>query len=346
MPLQLSDVKRQIQDHLQEGLLLVVGTGVSIAEGIPGMGALASHLKAEIPATFTLSPDPGWQQVVAALDAGDHLEAAMGKATLQQATVDAIVAKTADLIRRHEEVVFERVLRDNKTLPFTVFVRHLFKAARQINLITPNYDRLVEFATEAAGIGLNSRIFGYLHGIPAPKRSADAHRESYYLGKNAAFRSTPCLCVHKPHGSLDWYEVNGQVVRCPTKIGKPPLIITPGSSKYRQSFQRAFDDQRAAGNRAATIATRLMFLGYGFNDDHLEQYLCPGLRLSKPSIIVTRDLSANARTIIRNSAQTAILALSAAPGADHKTVVTSSSGEELVIDEVLWNLDAFNKGVL
>ena len=45
MPLDLSVVKRQLQDHLQEGLLLVVGSGLSIAEGIPSMGQLAEHLK-------------------------------------------------------------------------------------------------------------------------------------------------------------------------------------------------------------------------------------------------------------------------------------------------------------
>ena len=37
MPLQLSEIKRKLQEHLQEGLLVVVGTGLSIAEGIPGM---------------------------------------------------------------------------------------------------------------------------------------------------------------------------------------------------------------------------------------------------------------------------------------------------------------------
>ena len=45
MALDLSEVKRQLQDHLQEGLLLIIGSGLSIAEGIPGMWPLAEHLK-------------------------------------------------------------------------------------------------------------------------------------------------------------------------------------------------------------------------------------------------------------------------------------------------------------
>ena len=92
------------------------------------------------------------------------------------------------------------------------------------------------------------------------------------------------------HGSLDWFEVGGKIVRCPIDPGEVPIIITPGATKYRQSFRWAFDDQRNAGNRAVSNATRLMFIGYiGFNDDHLEQYLCPNLTLTKPTVIVTKD---------------------------------------------------------
>ena len=346
MALELSDVKRQIQDHLQEGLLLIVGTGLSIAEGIPGMAPLAEHLKAEIPAKIAACPDPGWKQVLAALDAGDHLETAMGKVTLKATTVDAIVATTAALISTKEREVFERVLNGRKVLPFTVFVKHLFKAGPKFHLITPNYDRLIEFATEAAQIGVDSRFFGYLHGRSEPKRSADAHRESYINGRISAFRPCPSLCVHKPHGSLDWYEVDGKIVRCPVEIDKVPIIITPGASKYRESFRWAFDDQRAAGNRAATSATRLMFIGYGFNDDHLEQYHCPGFRLTKPSVIVTKDLSANALKVIQNSQGTDVKALCAVSNTDLRTRIVTSSGEELIVDECLWNLETFNKGII
>src|SRR5438132_11420907 len=122
MALEISELKRQIQDHLQEGLLLVVGTGLSTAEGIPGMGPLAEHLKTEIPTKLGHATDPAWNQVVAALDSGDNLEAAMGKATLQPMTVDAIVTTTAALISIAERKVFERVLAGTTVLPFTTFV--------------------------------------------------------------------------------------------------------------------------------------------------------------------------------------------------------------------------------
>lgn len=346
MALELSSVKRLLQDHLQEGLLLVVGTGLSIAEGIPGMKPLAERLKSVIPSRLALAPDPAWSDVARALDDGDNLEVAMSKAKLQSSTVDSIVEVTACFISDQERKVFERVLSGKRVLPFTTFLKHLFKAGKTFHLITPNYDRLIELAAEAADVGVDSRFFGYLYGRSDPKRSADCHRESYFIGRNARFRPLSCLCVHKPHGSLDWFEIDGRVVRSPICTGRTPIIITPGASKYRESFRWAFDDQRSSGNHSAANATRLMFIGYGFNDDHLEQYLCPGLRVAKPTIIVTKELSINARKVLENSNGVDVTALCTVSTTDLRTRIISSSGEELVADEPLWNLEGFNEGVL
>jgi len=107
LALELSHVKRTLQDHLQEGLLLIVGTGLSVAEGIPGMGPLGDHLKHVMPPKLAVAPDPAWNDVVAALDGGDNLESAMGKTTLKSSTVDAIVEATAIFILAKEREVFD-----------------------------------------------------------------------------------------------------------------------------------------------------------------------------------------------------------------------------------------------
>jgi len=309
------------------------------------MGRLAEHLKREIPSKLASTPDPAWGVVAAALDKGDNLEVAMGKADLLPTTVEIIVWETAQLISAKERDVFAKVLAGKRELPFTPFVKKLFKAGKKFHLITTNYDRLIEFAAEAAGVGVDSRFFGYLHGRSDSKRSADAHRESYISGKSSLFRGLPCLFVHKPHGSLDWFDVGGKIVRCPVEVGRAPVIITPGADKYQKSFRLAFDDQRNSGNRAASQANRLLFIGYGFNDDHLEQYLCPDLKLTKPTVIVTQTLSDNALKVIMNSKETEVIALCAAPGTGWTRVV-NQNGEELTVTEQLWNLEGFNKGVL
>jgi len=89
-----------------------------------------------------------------------------------------------------------------------------------------------------------------------------------------------------------------------------------------------------------------MFIGYGFNDDHLEQYLCPNLKLTKPTVIVAKQPSGNARKVIENSRGTDVLALSAVSETDTRTRIVNQDGEEIVVDEQLWNLEGFNQGVL
>jgi hypothetical protein len=89
-----------------------------------------------------------------------------------------------------------------------------------------------------------------------------------------------------------------------------------------------------------------MFMGYGFNDDHLEQYLCPNLTLTKPTVIMTKGLSGNAKKVIANSSGTQVIALSAVSETNLRTRISTSLGEELIVDEELWHLEGFNKGVI
>jgi hypothetical protein len=345
MAINISDIKKRLQEHLQEGLLIVVGTGLSIAEGLPGMIELASHLKKVVPTKLSIT-DPNWNKVVDNLDSGKDLENALSDINLLPSTIDIIIQETALLVSASEYNVFKDVISGKRTLPFTNFVKHLFKAGKKFHLITPNYDRLIELATEFAGIGIDTRFNGYLIGQMDPKRSADAHRESFISGRNKDFRPLPCLNVYKPHGSLDWYEFENKIIRSPVTINKLPIIITPGISKYRESFRRVIDDQRNAGNRAVTNAKRFLFIGYGFNDDHLEQYLCPNLQLIKPSVIITKKLTENAKKLISNNKNVDLITLTAHTTTESRTNISTPSGDELVVDEALWNLEGFLKGVI
>ena len=346
MALDADSMKRYVQDHLQEGLLLVVGSGLSAAEGIPGMYALSVHLKASVPTRLTGHNLTEWHSVEKELNSGFDLESAMLNVTLSETTVEVIVQETAKHIRDKERLVIQDVISGRKVLPFSQLASHLIKGSRRFHLITPNYDRLIELAIESSGIGVNTRFCGSIFGTADSRRAADAHREAYLSGRNASFRDMPHFCVHKPHGSLDWYELNGRVVRCLVPIDNTPVIITPGASKYRASFRWAFDDQRNAGNRAFANSTRLMFIGYGFNDDHLEQHICPGLVLKKPSVIVTKELTSNATKVIERSKDVLVVALSSVSDTDQRTRVFSSEGDDFIMDESLWNLSGFNKGII
>lgn len=70
-------LKRRLQNLFSDGLVAIIGSGLSCAEGLPGMGALASRLKDEVPRLIGGADGAAWAEVVARLDAGMGLEAAL-----------------------------------------------------------------------------------------------------------------------------------------------------------------------------------------------------------------------------------------------------------------------------
>ena len=45
----MDEIKRDLQRHFTDGLAIVVGSGLSCAEGLSGMGELAAHLDSVLP---------------------------------------------------------------------------------------------------------------------------------------------------------------------------------------------------------------------------------------------------------------------------------------------------------
>jgi hypothetical protein len=80
--MELGALKKRLQQHLGDGLVLVIGSGLSCAEGVPGMGPLGQHLVTHIPAS--LSPDDNtlWKQIYPLIES-DGLEAALLKCSGQ-----------------------------------------------------------------------------------------------------------------------------------------------------------------------------------------------------------------------------------------------------------------------
>jgi hypothetical protein len=49
----LHTIKIRLQEHLSDGLVTIVGSGLSCAEGLPGMGELATYLQQQVGGTLT-----------------------------------------------------------------------------------------------------------------------------------------------------------------------------------------------------------------------------------------------------------------------------------------------------
>lgn len=296
----LHNLKVRLQEHLSDGLVTIVGSGLSCAEGLPGMGELATHLQTKV-ATGLLGADATTWASASALFSSKGLEGALLAVPPTPALELAIAAATGQLIAEREREVVSEVFAGTRTLRLTRLLTHLVKPPTGLTIVTTNYDRLVEIAAEEAGIGADTMFVGRFAGQLNERESRMSFCRDVTIKPRrtaATFHYRQRALVCKPHGSLDWYMRAGRPV---FYAGDLPdavrLIITPGHNKFRNGYESPFDHHRSRANDAINHAGRFLVLGYGFNDDHLETHLLPSIKGGKPTLMLTRSLSNVARQL-------------------------------------------------
>src|SRR5262245_54102763 len=75
--MELAVLKKRVQTHLSDGLVPVVGSGLSVEGGIPGMPALASHLLAAVTPRVVASSRTLWTTISADLSGEKDLESTL-----------------------------------------------------------------------------------------------------------------------------------------------------------------------------------------------------------------------------------------------------------------------------
>lgn len=345
--MELHDVKVRLQEHLSDGLVTIVGSGLSCAEGLPGMGELGSYLLAEVGAGLEGADAVAWTSA-APLITSRGLEAALLAVPPTPALEAAISAATGKLIAERERAVVSEVFSGTRKLRLTRLLSHLVKPPTGLTIVTTNYDRLVEIAAEEADIGADTMFVGRFAG----QLNESESRMSFCRGvamkpRRAAtlqFRHRAIIC--KPHGSLDWYARNGRPVFYAGELtGMVRLIITPGHNKFRNGYESPFDHHRSRANEAIDRASRFLILGYGFNDDHLETHLSPSIKGGKPTLMLTRSLSAVARQLALGHANVIALEYAEVAGVTGTTVIVEQ--KEFFFPETgMWDVDSFVTEVL
>jgi hypothetical protein len=298
--LELGELKSNLQRHLGDGLVTIVGSGLSCAEGMPGMSDLAAHLKATVLPQISTSDAAIWDKINADLDA-IGLEAALLK-TQPSASLEAVImTSSAELLIPSEQEIITAAITGKRVLRFTRLLKHLLKPTSGIPIITTNYDRLIEFASEQAGLGVDTMFVGSYCGYLNEKESHNNFLRdvTFKGGRKIHYRFHERIKLFKPHGSLDWYQGANGPIRHSGNVSMARLIITPGINKFRNGYESPFDTHRDRANSAIDSASRFLAIGYGFNDDHLETHLRPLLKTGKPALLLTRSISAKAKELVQ-----------------------------------------------
>lgn len=342
----LHQVKTRLQQHLSDGLVTIVGSGLSCAEGLPGMGELADHLCAAVDSGLAGADLAAWIEI-APLIKTKGLEAALLEKAPSAALEAVIATATAGRIVERERAVITEVFAGTRILRLTRLIPHLLKPSAGVPIITTNYDRLVEIAAEEAGLGVDTMFIGRFAGTLNERESRLSFCREVTLKKGKAtfhYQSRALVC--KPHGSLDWYLRNGTPVHYPGDLpGAARLIITPGQNKFRNGYDSPFDHHRNRANDAIDRASRYLIIGYGFNDDHLETHLSPAIRAGKPTLLMTYELSAAAEALALGHAN--VIALDRANhGGTNGTRVIIDKQQVFFPGLALWDVQSFISEVL
>jgi hypothetical protein len=332
-----------VQEHFTDGLALVIGSGLSAAEGIPGMPALATYLSngADV---LTGTDATLWAQIRAVLDAGEGLEAALLKQPPSDALEVWIAQKTCELLMPKEREVMSAVLRGERTLRLTTFLAKILKPTTGLPILTPNYDRLIEVACEMAGFHVDTTAVGHYAGAFDHTRSCmGSCRGITSRSKIAVLDQFPRAIVLKPHGSFDWYQFGKDARRSGLDLDAERLIITAGLNKYRAGYNSPFDKHRDLANDYIKKASRLLVVGYGFNDDHLQTHLVKRIQAGTPTLILNRSASAKVKKMAEESPR--CVCLSKPATSSGVTMVTKAHQfEHLGCD--LWDLSVLTKELL
>ncbi|MDY0407228.1 SIR2 family protein [Virgibacillus sp. 179-BFC.A HS] len=275
MSLRYDEIKRNLQNFFSEGSLTVVGSGLSCAEGIPGMGGLASELLQKVPNNINVEGNSTWSSIVNSLENDKGLEETLLKHKPDEELEDVILDITSRYIRNAEKDVIDNVIAGHKELRFSKYLRKMHIPNTGLPIITTNYDRLIEVSSELVGIPVDNMFFGRSIASLNEKES----NLSFCKAIKSKSRNKVQLSYHrrikifKPHGCLGWFDYNGSPISTFLNLKAKNLIITPGLNKFRVGYEQPFDIHREKANKAIDEATKFIIIGYGFNDDHLETHL-------------------------------------------------------------------------
>lgn len=286
MTIELNDVFKEVQEIIYKRPLLFIGTGGSIPYGIPGMDRLCEYLREELSPRY--SAEHAWDVFLQELDNGDGLENALLKVALPDKIQEGILHATWDLVSNADLQLFNDLVYGRKHIVLSDLLQYFYRAAPQcVNIITTNYDRMIEYACDFASLPIDVHFRG----------------QYYRTQRQDSLQSKNTVNLLKVHGSLDLFQdVLQRTFALPLQKripeGLTPKIITPGVTKFQNVFQDPFHGILHSANNLISSAQSYLCIGYGFNDDHIQVQMLSEASKGKPILLITKEISDHAAHLL------------------------------------------------
>lgn len=293
-----SPLDDKLKDAAQQAAVAMGRGEANIEDQIRATNALAQGLK--------ILGDDRHTEVISALDAlfKKFLNGiSKTERDLKSAVEKCAAPESADAEPDADEKAGEEA--SEKLDPLVMLVSFLLSfssrtATRErLHIFTTNYDRLIEYGADLAGLHLLDRFVGCLEPI---FRSSRLDIDMHY--NPPGIRGEPrylegVVRLTKLHGSLDWVYRNGFV----RKVGLPfgpqddhpaindqpsdSVMIYPNSAKDRETseypYVELFRDYAAAVCRPNSV---LVTYGYGFGDEHINRTIADMLTIPSTHLVI------------------------------------------------------------
>ena len=329
-----------IQNVVSNNPVIVIGSGASVSYGIPGMGTLAGELNSFFSSKTYPNVDSqrSVQDFLENLKKGLGLEEALLKTKATHEVEKDIVSIVWQLVSNADKQVFERFV-GGEIMSLTSLLDFLiYNDPNKIcNIVTTNYDRIVEYASCQTNAFVNTGFTPHMMGRPYSRID--------FLPKKIESEFTGCLNIWKVHGSLDWFKKDDEVISLHNVNAVPadyePCIITPGTNKYEKTQQEPYREIFSHVDTVFNKATGFLCIGYGFNDAHVHPVI---LRIAKRVgiriLIVTKDITVPIRENVMDAGHDYIAVFS---DGSNGTVFQTPAATMTISDEIYWNVEGFSK---
>lgn len=252
-----------IQGYLKNPPVIIWGSGATVPFGLPSMWTLNEIIKAQI---------PEFDQTC------DNLEIELGKDKYLE-LMPQIRNIIWDAISYVDKTVLEKLLNSSKD-EFDGIKKLVEKIndvhPKVTNIITTNYDRIIENVLSFYGIPFTDGFLG---------KDLSMFDESLFSVKNI-------VNIIKVHGSLNWFELDGDIRYIQNNVkNSVAQIICPGKNKYQEAYKSPYRELIQKSDLYINSANSFLVVGFGFNDEHLTPRIKTKIRKGVPIIVITKMIS-------------------------------------------------------
>lgn len=320
----VSEIFKNVQKLISNPLLFI-GSGSSAAYGLPTMYVLGEHLISMLSSKYY--DDNEWKKFEENLAVGQDLETALSNINLKQEIINDIRKATWELVSSADLRLFNELTFGTVSMPLATLIKKLFQVhPKTVNIITTNYDRVIEYACDKVGIPVNTGFSGCY--------------SKQYVG---AFNKKNMVNLIKVHGSLDLFkDSKNATISLPLQHQLPdgllPEIITPGISKYQAVLTGIERPLLTEGDIMINNAESYLCIGYGFNDTQIQAEMINNMKKGKPLVLVTQKVSESTAHLLANSATNYIYINE---GDTEGTTEFCINKKTISIEGTYWTIDGF-----